>query len=286
MLSGLILISALLIQGHDRGRASAPLVSEGDTVQHFRATPEYVQLNAGFGWLRVPDIHVGLDLQVQVRLADAQSDASLDLLGWHQGRVRIRLSERQLKMKDIVRADGVRLRREYEAPSVPAPDGAWRTLHVIAKDRSLSIAVDGTEIGRYGIEEFVGTAIFRAGKGGVQIRGAEWRAMSVPDAALVAEARRLKAAKPPNLQAAQIGVHRNPPYTRGALRRRATGILIVEVVLDGEGTVIGTSVTRSLDVELDREAVEAVRKWRFVPATLDGKPVGSIAELEFTYAMR
>jgi TonB family protein len=275
-----------LIQVPAPAGASRPLVFEGDHTPHYKVTAGYLQLDAGSGWLRVPDIHVGLDLRVQIRLVDPQSDAVLELLGWRNGRVRIRLAERQLKVKDFVRPEGVRLRREYEAPQIPAPVGRWRALHVVAKERSLSIAVDGTEIGRYAIEEFVGTAILRAGKGGVQIRDAEWRATTVPDPTFVSEARRLKAEKPPNLQPAQIGTHRNPPYTLGAMKRRVTGIVVVEVVLSDDGVVLGTTVTKSLDVELDREAVDAVRKWRFVPARLDGQPVGSIAEIELTFALR
>ena len=282
-----ILFWLLLMLVPQAARPAIPLQFEGDGKPHYQLTPEYLQLDAGSGWLRVPDIHAGLDLRLETRLVDAQSEASLELVGWRDGRIRIRLSERQLTVKATVRPEGVRLRRDYEAAAVPPSTGSWRAIHVFAKERALTITIDGVEIGRYGIDEFVGSAIVNTRKGALQIRGAEWRGTAgAPDEALVTEARRLRAAKLPNLEPAQLGKFKNPPYTRGAMMRRVSGIVIVEVVVASDGTVLGTTVTKSLDLELDREAVDTLRKWRFVPARLDGRPVASIAEAELTFMLR
>jgi protein TonB len=49
--------------------------------------------------------------------------------------------------------------------------------------------------------------------------------------------------------------------------------VIVEAVIDEQGRVTDVRILRGLPMGLDREAVAAVRQWRFTPATLQGKPV-------------
>jgi protein TonB len=49
--------------------------------------------------------------------------------------------------------------------------------------------------------------------------------------------------------------------------------VILEVVIDERGNVIGSRVMKGLPMGLDLAAEEAVRQWRFKPATQYGKPV-------------
>lgn len=52
-----------------------------------------------------------------------------------------------------------------------------------------------------------------------------------------------------------------------------TGVVIVEAVIDEQGNVKDIKVLKGLPKGLDEAAVEAVRSWRFTPATMDGTPV-------------
>ena len=45
------------------------------------------------------------------------------------------------------------------------------------------------------------------------------------------------------------------------------------MIVTAEGKVRNLQVTRSLDKDLDKQALAAVNTWRFEPATKDGKPV-------------
>jgi periplasmic protein TonB len=64
-----------------------------------------------------------------------------------------------------------------------------------------------------------------------------------------------------------------PRYSEAARRAGVQGAVIVEAVIDEQGRVTDVKILRGLPMGLDREAVAAVRQWRFTPATLQGKPV-------------
>ena len=64
-----------------------------------------------------------------------------------------------------------------------------------------------------------------------------------------------------------------PQYTELARRARVTGVVIVEAVIDEQGNITDTRVLKGLPMGLDRQAVDAVKAWKFKPATLRGKPV-------------
>ncbi len=75
-----------------------------------------------------------------------------------------------------------------------------------------------------------------------------------------------------------------PAYPRSALRSRVSGNvqLRIEVGADGVPTdveVVGSSRHR----ELDRAAVQAVRRWRFQPAMRNGEPVADSVQQTISF---
>jgi TonB family protein len=64
-----------------------------------------------------------------------------------------------------------------------------------------------------------------------------------------------------------------PRYTADALLRRVQGTVSLDVVVARDGAPVNIRIARSLDRDLDREAIDALRQWRFSPATLGGRPV-------------
>ncbi len=75
-----------------------------------------------------------------------------------------------------------------------------------------------------------------------------------------------------------------PRYPREALNRNIGGIVRVQVVVGPDGSVERMELAESSgDRFLDRAAMEAVRRWRFIPATRNGQPVTAsiIVPLEF-----
>lgn len=73
-----------------------------------------------------------------------------------------------------------------------------------------------------------------------------------------------------------------PEYTAGAWRKNIQGVVVLEVEIDDKGSVQATRVIKSLDPGLDKNAMKAVKKWKFSPATRDGQPV----PLTFTLEVR
>jgi TonB family protein len=70
-----------------------------------------------------------------------------------------------------------------------------------------------------------------------------------------------------------------PEYTDKALARKIAGSVLLEVIILKDGTVGPIRVLQSLEPGLDEKAIEAVRKWLFVPGKHRGQPVDVIAEI-------
>ena len=88
-------------------------------------------------------------------------------------------------------------------------------------------------------------------------------------------ARRTYSLATPNLMPPKLIQRATPSYTDGARRARITGNVELLVRIGADGKPERARVTKSLDTVhgLDAEAISAVRRFVFTPATLDGKPV-------------
>lgn len=80
-----------------------------------------------------------------------------------------------------------------------------------------------------------------------------------------------------------------PRYPPRALRRGESGTVMVQAAIGPDGVPTSVSVAQTSGSRLlDRAAVDAVERWRFEPAMLDGRPtVGSVVvPIEFAPAGR
>ena len=75
-------------------------------------------------------------------------------------------------------------------------------------------------------------------------------------------------------------------YTDEARRRGITGNVLLEIVIDRDGTVGEVSVRRGLGAGLDQRAIDAVRQWKFAPARRLGQPVDVIVEVAVEFMLR
>jgi TonB family protein len=85
------------------------------------------------------------------------------------------------------------------------------------------------------------------------------------------------------IQRAQILAKPEPGYTEEARRAGVTGVVRLRVVLGGDGKVRHVLVLRRLSHGLTEQAVEAARRVRFNPATLNGQPVSQYVILEYGF---
>lgn len=77
-----------------------------------------------------------------------------------------------------------------------------------------------------------------------------------------------------------------PAYTPEARRQALEGDVLLEVVVQRDGRVGSVRVTRGLGSGLDQKAVEAVRNWRFSPATRQGAPVDVVVSVSVEFKLR
>jgi TonB family protein len=75
-----------------------------------------------------------------------------------------------------------------------------------------------------------------------------------------------------------------PVYPASAIAARASGDVVLSVEVDKDGAVSRVAVVKDLPFGLSREAARAVERWRFDPATVNGKPVAQSIEVTVHFA--
>jgi protein TonB len=76
-----------------------------------------------------------------------------------------------------------------------------------------------------------------------------------------------------------------PQYDEDARKEKISGTVILSLAINQKGGLEDIAVKRSLDPRLDRNAVEALSKWRFEPAEKGGKPVRVMATVEINFRL-
>ena len=79
--------------------------------------------------------------------------------------------------------------------------------------------------------------------------------------------------------------HPDPEYTDRARRKKLNGTVVVAMVVTPQGDVRDLKVIKSLDKDLDKQALAAMSKWRFEPATKNGKPVAVHVKAEAAFRL-
>ena len=77
----------------------------------------------------------------------------------------------------------------------------------------------------------------------------------------------LRVAQPPKKL-----VNVQPIYPQEAQDAKVTGVVVIDMILDADGTVHEAWVTQSVPM-LDQAALDAVKQWKFEPTLLNGAPV-------------
>jgi protein TonB len=76
-----------------------------------------------------------------------------------------------------------------------------------------------------------------------------------------------------------------PFYPPTAVDARLQGIVILEAIVDRDGTVAEVKVLRSASPLLDREALLAVKQWRYSPLVLNGIRERFVLTVTLTFSL-
>lgn len=77
----------------------------------------------------------------------------------------------------------------------------------------------------------------------------------------------------------------NPIYPEIARKDKIAGIVIVEVLIDKTGNVVDALALKDLPDGLGQAAIDAVKQWKFKPATMNGEPVDVIFVLTTSFKL-
>jgi TonB family protein len=74
-----------------------------------------------------------------------------------------------------------------------------------------------------------------------------------------------------------------PQYTEDARQAGVSGTVVLRAVFAADGTVQNVLVLRSLPHGLTELSIMAARKIKFLPATIDGRPVSQFIQIEYNF---
>ena len=77
-----------------------------------------------------------------------------------------------------------------------------------------------------------------------------------------------------------------PQYTEIARKARIQGVVILQTIIDKEGNITDVKILKGLPMGLADAAVDAVKQWKYEPATLNGKPVAVYFNLTVNFQLQ
>jgi TonB family protein len=78
----------------------------------------------------------------------------------------------------------------------------------------------------------------------------------------------------------------DPAYPPELMADRIEGVVTLYAVIHSDGTVSDIHVLRSVEDRLDHNAIHALERWRFRPATRNGAPVNLEAVVQIPFRLR
>lgn len=93
------------------------------------------------------------------------------------------------------------------------------------------------------------------------------------------------APEPPALTPPRVVEAPDPDYPPEEVGSGRTPVVVLHVTIDVEGRVVDAHVDDSAGEHFDREALAAVRRWRFEPARREGRPIAARVRVEVRFSL-
>jgi TonB family protein len=210
------------------------------------------------------------ELQVGIRTINAGSE-------WPRRGYRLRLSGSRPAR---VTAKGHELRQTSAGNVTPSP-AEWQSLTIKASGTTIEIAVGGKVVGTYEVDVRAGSLLFETEGGDAEVRQISFRFFQ-PENVARGDAFKGRAEYVHPTLDREV----KPDYSANALADKVEGVVFLEAVVLADGSVGGVRLTKLLHPELEHCSLDAIRRWKFKPARLNGSPIPVIIEIEMSYSLR
>ena len=87
------------------------------------------------------------------------------------------------------------------------------------------------------------------------------------------------------VSAPQVVYKVDPEYSEQARKSKYQGTVVLNLIVQSDGSVRDIRILQPLGLGLDEKAIEAVRQWRFKPGQRNGQPVDVAAIIEVTFRL-
>ena len=77
-----------------------------------------------------------------------------------------------------------------------------------------------------------------------------------------------------------------PVYPEKCKKEKIEGTVVLEIKIDAEGNVTDARVLKSVHPDIDKAAMEAIKKWKYEPVLKDGKPVPVVFAVTINFYLR
>ena len=78
----------------------------------------------------------------------------------------------------------------------------------------------------------------------------------------------------------------DPEYTKEARKAKYGGVCLLSLIVTPECNPRDIHIVRPLGMGLDEKAIEAVKRWKFEPSMLNGKPVAVAINIEVNFRIK
>ncbi len=90
----------------------------------------------------------------------------------------------------------------------------------------------------------------------------------------------------PNIVGGIQAIANNIVYPKSAKEKGIEGRVFVQTYIDENGNVVKTEILKGVDDELNNAAIDAVRKTKFTPGMLKGKPAKSQIVIPIVFKLK
>lgn len=177
-------------------------------------------------------------------------------------------------------------------PSGVIPPARWVMCEVRAEGRRLTVTFDGVVVSQADrLEGLDGHLAFKGVRqGGVELRGMRVARLAAPAAEPDPEPdpfpTGLLRTGAPGVKPPKVTHQERPVYPRSAFDDRVSGVVSLEVVIDADGRPTHVRVKSTPHPDLGVAAIQCAARWRFKPATKDGKPIPVIATMDIEFKLQ